>query len=192
MRHQSSPMTIIRTKHLILRDFQSSDLDAYRALRDDAKFQRFYSESDASIERSEQLLNMFIQQSTEEPRTRFQLAVVSNHGDLMGSCGVRIEAPGQASVGCELGRRWHGSGAAREATQAIVDFGFHTLGVDRLYAETISANRAAIALCRSVGMRIEAERVDDQFFKGKSWSTVVLALLASEWRARSALPPRST
>lgn len=185
-------MTIIRTKNLILRDFEWSDLISYQALRDEAKFQRFYSESDTSIARAEQLLKMFIQQSATEPRTKFQLAVVSNQGDLMGSCGVRIESPGQASVGCELGRRWHGSGAAREAAQAIVDFGFKTLGVDRIYAETISANHAAAALCRSLGMRVESERVDDQFFKGKHWSTVVLALLASEWRARAAQRLEST
>lgn len=185
-------MTIIRTKNLILRDFQSSDLASYRALRDDAKFQRFYSERDASTARAEQLLTMFIQHSVAEPRSKFQLAVVSNQGDLMGSCGIRIEAPGQASIGCELGRRWHGSGAAREAAQAIIDFGFQNLGVDRIYAETISANRAAVALCRSLGMRIESERVDDQFFKGKHWSTVVLAMLSSEWRASAAQPFRST
>lgn len=153
------------------------------ALRGDAKFQRFYSESDAAPEKSAELLAMFIEQSNEQPRTKFQLAVTSNNADLMGSCGVRIEAPGHASIGCELGRRWQGSGAAREATRAIIDFGFDQLKLDRIYAETISENKAAIALCQSLGMRIESERVGDQFFKGRHWNTVVLALLAGDWRA---------
>lgn len=176
-------MTTIRTRHLVLRDFLESDLDAYIALRSDAKFQRFYSEGEASPEKSAQLLRLFMQQATELPRTRFQLAIVSADGDLMGSCGIRVETPGHASLGCELGRRWHSSGAAREACAAMLAFGFDSLHLHRVYAETIAENKAAIALCQAIGMRIEAERVNAQQFKGRSWNTIVLALAADDWHA---------
>jgi [ribosomal protein S5]-alanine N-acetyltransferase len=178
-------MLPISTPTLLLRDFTLADLSAYKDLRNDEKFQRFYSEKDASIEKSEFLFNLFIQQANESPRSKFQLAIVSLAGELMGSCGIRLEEHGNASMGCELGRRWHGTGAAKQAARAMIDFGFEELNVQRIYAETIADNKAAISLCKSLGMRIEAEHIQDQFFKGKSWNTVVLALLKNEWRSNT-------
>jgi ribosomal-protein-alanine N-acetyltransferase len=166
---------------LSLRDFTIADLNAYKNLRNDEKFQRFYSEEDASHEKSEFLLSLFIQQAKEQPRSKYQLAIVSHSGELMGSCGIRLEDSDNASMGCELGRRWHGIGAAKQAAQAMIDFGFKELNVRRIYAETIADNKAAIRLCNSLGMRIEAKRTKEYFFKGKSWDAVVLALLKDEW-----------
>jgi ribosomal-protein-alanine N-acetyltransferase len=167
-----------------LRDFRREDLPQYQNLRSDPKFQRFYSEEDSAADRAEELLAMFIAQSGEIPRLKYQLAVVSPAGELMGSCGIRIEAPGHASIGCELGRQWQGASAARDACNALIEFGFVELRLHRICAETISENKAAIKLCQAFGMRIESERVDDRFFKGRTWSTTVLAISGSEWQAR--------
>lgn len=178
-------MISIPSNSVLLRDFRREDLSQYEGLRNDLKFQRFYSEEDCAPIRARQLLNMFILQAGETPRTAFQLAVVSREDELMGSCGIRIESPESASVGCELGRQWQGTGAARDAAMAILEFGFVELKVRRIYAETISENKAAIKLCHALGMRIESERVDDRIFKGRAWSTTVLAINETEWRGRS-------
>jgi [ribosomal protein S5]-alanine N-acetyltransferase len=167
---------------LTLRDFLATDLAAYIALRSDPKFQRFYSEADVSPQQSAALLERFIAQRDEVPRSKYQFAIESINGRLMGSCGVRLETPGCASVGCELGRVWHGRGAAREATAMVIAFGFKQWPLERIYAETISENTAAIRLCRSVGMRIESTRMGDKTFKGRQWDTVVLAMDRSTWR----------
>jgi [ribosomal protein S5]-alanine N-acetyltransferase len=167
-----------------LRDFRWDDLSQYQSLRSDPKFQRFYSEEDSAPDKAKELLGMFISQIGEVPRTKYQLAVVSRSGDLMGSCGIRIESPGHASIGCELGRRWHGTGAARYAADALLEFGFLELAVQRIFAETISENKAAIRLCKTVGMRVESERVDDRNFKGRDWTTTVLAISREDWQAR--------
>ncbi|NYH26837.1 GNAT family N-acetyltransferase [Paraburkholderia bryophila] len=164
-----------------LRDFRAGDLIQYQRLRSDPKMHRFYSEEDSSDARAGQLLEMFIEQSTSRPRTKFQLAVESASGELMGTCGIRIESPGEASIGCEIGRQWHGSGVAREAASALLEFGFSTLDVTRIYAETISENVAAIRLCRSIGMTAMAERIADRTFKGRTWNTTVVSLSREEW-----------
>ncbi|HYD81979.1 MAG TPA: GNAT family protein [Paucimonas sp.] len=179
-------MARLETPNLILRDFVRGDLDAYRALRDDPKFRRFYNEDDVAGDKPAFLLDMFIEQSRAEPRTKYQFAVTSKAGELMGSCGVRLEGEGQASVGCELGRRWQAAGYAFEAAAAVVDFGFRSLGAHRIYAETMAENKAAILLCKRLGMRVEAEFVENRYFQGRWWNTAVLAILEHEWRARRA------
>jgi [ribosomal protein S5]-alanine N-acetyltransferase len=176
-------MLSITTNGIALRDFCWDDLSQYQVLRSDPKFQRFYDEEDSASEKARALLDMFISQSAEVPRTKYQLAIVSGAGELMGSCGIRIESPGQASIGCELGRRWHGTGAARIATDALLAFGFNELGVQRIFAETISENRAAIRLCKATGMQVESQRIDDRRFKGRNWSTTVLAISRNDWDA---------
>ena len=159
-----------------LRDFRAEDLAAYQALRSEAKFGRFYAAEDCSPARSAELLQMFMAQAQQRPRQRFQLAIVSAADELMGSCGVRIEAPGQGSIGCELGRHWQGSGAALEAARAIVAFGFCELGLQQIYADTKAGNLAALRLCRQLGMRPEPT--------GTAGAEGVRLLLAREdWQA---------
>jgi RimJ/RimL family protein N-acetyltransferase len=67
---------------------------------------------------------------------------------------------------------------------ATGEFGFIELKVVRVYAETISKNKAAIRLRRSVGMCIESERGGDRIFKGRTWSTTVLAIDEFAWCGR--------
>jgi RimJ/RimL family protein N-acetyltransferase len=171
------------TTHLLLRDFQPSDLPAYTALRSDAKVLRFSSEDEATAQKAAELLQLFVDQAAAVPRTKFQLAVTLRDGTLIGSCGVRIEHPGIASVGCELGRQWHGSGFAREAGLAMIDFGFRELRLERIYADTIPENLAALRLCRALGLQLVEERVAARAFKGRSWNTAVYQLTREQWRA---------
>jgi ribosomal-protein-alanine N-acetyltransferase len=176
-------MPPLTTANLFLRDFQPSDLLSYTALRSDAKFLRFSSDEEGTAQKAAELLQLFIDQANAMPRTKFQLAVTLRDGTLIGSCGVRIEQPGAASVGCELGREWHGSGFAREAGLAIVDFGFRELRLERIYAETIPENLAAVRLCRALGLQFVEERVAARAFKGRRWNTAVFQLTRAQWLA---------
>lgn len=164
------------TPNLILRDFTAQDLPAYRALRMDAKFQRFASEEESTDGKAAELLQLFIDQSRVRPRTKYQLAITLKDATLIGSCGVRTERPGAASFGIEVGRAWHGTGFAREAGAALLCFAFDVLPLREVYAETIPENLAAARLCRALGFALVEERPGTRTFKGRSWSTAVYAL----------------
>lgn len=182
MSHAENRAVRIELPNLILRDFHLADLGQYRRLRNDPKMHRFYSEDDSSEFRAGELLDMFIRQASHVPRTKFQFALESD-GQLVGTCGIRLEAPGEASIGCEIGRQWQASGLARKAAHAILDFGFGKLCVERIYAETISENRAAIKLCNDVGMTLSAKRIADRTFKGRTWDTTVMSISRKSWAA---------
>ncbi|WP_345817580.1 GNAT family protein (plasmid) [Paraburkholderia sp. PREW-6R] len=179
-------MISVPANGILLREFRRDDLSQYQSLRSEPKFQRFYSEEDSAPDKAKELLGMFVSQSGEVPRTKHQLVVVSVSGDLMGSCGIQIQSPGHASIGCELGRRSHGTGAARYAANALLEFGFLELCFQRIFAETISENKAAIRLCKTVGMHVESERANDRDFKGREWTTTVLAIHRDDWQAKRA------
>ncbi|MEA3404189.1 MAG: GNAT family protein [Pseudomonadota bacterium] len=173
---------MLKTRNLILRDFSIDDLNGYVAFTQDEKYQRFYSESDCSLEKSRELVESFVEQSLESPRTKYQLAITEKgKQEIIGTCGLRLEAEGQASIGCGVAREQQCSGYAEEAMSMLVHFGFQELEVHRVYAETIEENRAAINLCKKFGMRVEAKFIEHRYFKGRWWNTVLLALLKSEW-----------
>ena len=173
-------MFILETERLILRDFKKADLPAYIELRNDVKFRRFYSESDVTREKSISLVEMFIAQSKEQPRTQYQLAITNKNRDLMGSCGIRIEGENTASIGCELGRKWQTSGYAYEAASTMINYAFSELAIQRVYAETISQNKAAVKLCQMLGMHVDAELKNNKNFQGRLWDTMILGILKQD------------
>ena len=177
----------LTTQHLILRDFNPEDQAAYQAFTSDKKYQRFYSEEDCHPDKASTLVNQFVSESKLTDRKSYNLAIIDKHSEqLIGVCGTRLEAQGQASMGCGLSRQHHSSGIAKEATSCLIEFAFTQLGCHRLYAETISENKAAIRLCQAMGMRHEATFLENRFFKQRWWSTSVLALLQHEWHMPSA------
>lgn len=173
----------IQTKNLLLRDFSIQDLSLYTALRSHPDFQVYYADDDVRPEKSAFLLQLFIQQSQESPRQKFQLAICDKDGVVMGSCGIRLEAAGQASIGFELGVPWQRKGRAREAAQAMLEFAFRELQVDRVYAETLAENHGASRLCQSLGMRRVETGIDlaTRFFNGRNWQAAVFEIYAQDF-----------
>ncbi|PXX39815.1 GNAT family N-acetyltransferase [Undibacterium pigrum] len=173
----------IQTKNLLLRDFSIQDLPLYTALRSHPDFQTYYDDDDITPEKSAFLLQLFIQQSQESPRQKFQLAICDKDGVVMGSCGIRLEAEGQASIGFELGVPWQRKGRAKEAAQAMLEFAFCDLRVDRVYAETLAENLGASRLCQSLGMRrVEVGiGIATRYFKGKNWQAAVFEIYAQDF-----------
>ncbi|MBU2863811.1 GNAT family N-acetyltransferase [Reinekea forsetii] len=173
---------IIETKRLLLRNFEKSDTNNYCNLTSDSKYQRFYSEEDCSVEKSRFLVEQFILQTLEEKRSKYQMAIVlKDTGDFIGTAGLRIEQDKQASIGCGIGRNYQSAGYAIEAMYALLKYGFEEHDIHRVYAETISENTPAIWLCEMLGLREEARLIENRYFKGQWWSTVVMAMLKEEW-----------
>ena len=175
---------VIKTERLVLRDFTQTDLTAYQALCSHPEFQQFYSEEDATPEKVEQLLNMFVGWTTEQPRTKFQLAIGFTSETLIGSCGVRVTSveEKQGTFGCEVSRTHWGKGYALEASRAVINFGFAELDLHRIYAETNSENLPGIALAKKLGLRVEGELKENRWFRERWWNTTILSILKSEWR----------
>jgi RimJ/RimL family protein N-acetyltransferase len=178
----------IGTERLILRDFVPDDLEAFYATSNHSEYQKFYSEHETTRAFFQDLFER-IQSGAQAPhRTKYQLAVCLQPGDLIGTCGIRIESTDhqQASFGCAIARDYWGKGYAYEASRCIIDFGFSSLPIHRTYAETISANTRARALAERLGMRLEGELRHHKFFRGRWWDTVIYAVLKDEWKPGAA------
>jgi ribosomal-protein-alanine N-acetyltransferase len=77
-------------------------------------------------------------------------------GVLCGGAGLRLELDHhRAELGYWLGVPYWGHGYATEAAQAVLRYGFDTLGLHRIYAQHVLENPASGRVLNKIGMRRE-------------------------------------
>lgn len=174
---------ILTTERLILRDFDPLDFDPFYATTDDPEYRQYYSDAEMTRDFWLEIFERIRSGVNEPDRTAYQLAVCLPSGELIGTCGVRLEdvSHRQASLGCAISRTYWGKGFALEACRRVIDFGFNNLSIHRLYAETNSANGRSLALVERLGFRKEAELIHTRFFSNRWWNTAIYAILEEEW-----------
>jgi RimJ/RimL family protein N-acetyltransferase len=115
----------------------------------------------------------------------FDLAVeLKAENKVVGAVGLGVfnKEQGQASMGWLLGCRYQGQGFATEAAQAMLAYGFGTMGLHRITARTGSRNTRSWRLMERIGMRREAHFRHSHTVMGEWDDEFVYALLADEWR----------
>ena len=93
-------------------------------------------------------------------------------------------APTEAEIGWRVVRaRWR-QGLATEGARALLDHGFGTVGLSRVWAETMAVNEASRGVMRRLGMRhVRTEaRAWDHPLPGSEQGEVVYEITADEWK----------
>lgn len=144
----------LRTERLVLREFRPDDVAAVLAYQSQPAYLKHYGQPAPSDEEVCAFVRMLCRWAEEAPRAKYQLAIELG-GSLIGTCGVRMEAPqlAEAEYGCELDPAYWGRGYALEASRAILDFGRQVLKLQRIWARTSPENLAAIRLAEALGFR---------------------------------------
>ncbi len=91
-------------------------------------------------------------------------------------------------VGYVINPEYAGQGYATEAARAVLAMAFDQLGMHRMIAYTDSRNAASAAVLSKIGMRQEAVRVENEWFKGEWTTEIDFAILDHEWRALTEEP----
>lgn len=171
----------LQTTRLVLREFEMDDVASVLAYQSDPRYLRHSEWLSRSEQKVRSFVEMLIGWAAEEPRIRFQFAV-TREALLIGTCGVRMVdgGSGEAEYGCELAPAAWGRGYAEEASRALIDFGFQSLGLQRMIANTSRGNSQAIALALRLGFR-EQTAPNERFEAGTSANSVRLILHAGSW-----------
>ena len=96
--------------------------------------------------------------------------------------GVTNKEQRQASIGWMLGCRYQRQGLATEAARALVDLGFNSMGLHRIFARTGKANTRSWHLMERLGMRREAHFRQSHKVRDEWDDEFVYAILAHEWK----------
>ncbi len=174
----------LHTDRLLLREFAPADWPAVLAYQRDPRYLRYYEWTDRTPDDVQRFVQMFVDQQGEQPRYKFQLAVVLKaSGQLIGNCGIRMASASarEADIGYELAPDQWGHGYATEAARVIVEFGFTELRVHRIWSWCIADNAASAHVLEKLGLKLEGRLREKEYFKGCWWDTLMYGILKDEW-----------
>jgi len=176
----------LTTERLILREFKQSDWPDVLAYQSDPLYLRYYDWTGRTPEAVQDFVQMFLAQQQEQPRTKFQLAVIlKSSRQLIGNCGIRLKSADahEGDIGYELSPKHWGHGYATEAARAIVAFGFTQLRLHRIWSWCIAENVGSAHVLQKLGMQPEGRLRENEYFKGRWWDTLLFGILDHEWKS---------
>lgn len=102
---------------------------------------------------------------------------------LVGSIGLKIcREHERAELGYWIGKPFWRLGFCTEAGRAVLQYGFDTLGLNRIHACYVTRNPASGRVMRKLGMTFEGCNRQHEIKWGQFEDLDTYAILASEWR----------
>jgi ribosomal-protein-alanine N-acetyltransferase len=144
----------IHTRRLRLRPFRMEDFDAYATIMADPEIGKWFPKGEGySRDEAEKSFIRILEHWT---RHGFGLwAVFQNRKpSLMGRCGLnRIDETAEVEIDFLLAKQFWGKGYATEAAQAVLEYGFTILHLDRIIALAKIENIASRKVMEKIGMQ---------------------------------------
>lgn len=165
----------LRTDRLLLRPIRLSDLDDIYEYQSDEEFGRYH-------------VRLFSRQQAEEVVARTRLwehpnFVIELGGKAVGQVSLTIYRDNElGSLGFNVARPHWGKGLATEAARAVMDWGFETHGLAKVYAGAYAPNLASLRVLGKLGMKREVVLRGHALFRETRYDDVYYGLLREEWK----------
>ena len=120
-----------------------------------------------------------------EAGTSVVFAIVLRDGlQLIGAIGLTIDrSADKGELGYWIGKPYWGRGFCTEAATAVLDYGFSTLGLNRIGARHFARNPASGRVMEKIGMLKEGTARQDKIKWGKYEDLVYYGILRDDWLA---------
>lgn len=181
------------TDRLVLRRFTRDDVDDLVALDADPLVMRYVTGGlpTPRAEIEDEVLPAFLAYYERYAGFGFWAAVEKATGQFVGWFHFRPAQgapPDEVELGYRLRRSAWGKGYATEGCRALIEKGFHELGVQRVFASTMVVNVASWRVMEKAGLRF-VRRFHQPWpypIEGDEEGDVEYALLRSEWETTRA------
>lgn len=178
------PWFPIRTARLLLREFREGDFDDVHEYAADPDVARFMDWGPNAREQTIDFMDRKLAEQTRWPREEVSLAV-EHVADARVIGSIRLAVSDRDNLAGDLGYSINSAywrqGYATEAARALIDVGFKTLGLHRIWAECDTQNVGSWGVMEKLGMRREGHLRDGKLIKGAWRDRYLYAVLAEEW-----------
>jgi RimJ/RimL family protein N-acetyltransferase len=175
------------TERLVLRDLRPADAGAVAAGAGDRRVAAFLVQvpSPYPIALARRWVAHRIDWWDEVRGVTFAVTLPDAPEMLLGTVSLRrYVRDRRAELGYWLAQPAWGHGFATEAAQAVVDFGFASLGLARIYAQVLADNRASLRVLDKLGMVNEGVKRQHVLKARRLHDVVLYGLLRDEWSRR--------
>jgi len=175
--------TELLTERLRLRRVRPGDEDAVLSLLSDERVVRYMLFPIFSAEQAAQFVqSLQAPPAAGEPAQEVFGMALGNEAGLVGLCGLVLDPT------ATQGEAWYltappywGHGYVTEAVHALVDHGFRTVGLHRVWASCLPENPASARVLEKLGFRREGYHRQNLSIHGAWRDSYTYAVVASEW-----------
>jgi RimJ/RimL family protein N-acetyltransferase len=175
----------VRGRHVFLRPFEPSDAEAYRRWCADPEVVRLGSLGPPlSLVQAERRIERLADDHGKD-QFAFVICLLTDERPIGEASLFKLDrAHGSAELGIFIGERdeW-GNGYGTDAVNALVDFGFRELRLERIHLEVWTENPRAIRAYEKAGFVHEGTLRHDRFEQGRFTDGHVMSILRDEWSA---------
>ncbi|MEJ8547368.1 GNAT family N-acetyltransferase [Brevibacillus borstelensis] len=176
-------MEKVTTDRLELKPMELADAPALFSFWSDPAVSKYMNiETFTDVAQAEQMISLLQGLSQEGKACRWTIALRQPF-EIIGSCGFNYldHENKRAEIGYDLGRPFWGSGYASEAIQALLDYGFQHLRLNRIEAKVEPENIPSIKLLKRLQFTEEGRLRQYEMSKGKLVDVIMFSLLESDW-----------
>lgn len=145
---------LLETDRLRIRDWRIEDAEAAHRIYGDPEVMRYVGSGvpNDSIEKTRLGLRRAIARDANQP-LGFWAAELKDSGELIGGALLKyLPDHSDVEVGYHLGQQWWGQGYATEIAQALVRYGFETVGLEKIVGVTYPENIASQRVLEKAGL----------------------------------------
>lgn len=138
-------LPVLKTVNLTLRSFTMQDAETVYRLGSDAAIAANMRTIPHPYPKghAEQWIASHISKLEQDEELNWAITLISND-EIVGAIRLALEnAPSDAHIGYWVGKPYWGHGYATEAAKAVVHYGFHELGLERISAIRLERNVAS-------------------------------------------------
>ncbi|MBW5412564.1 GNAT family N-acetyltransferase [Pseudomonas sp. MAG002Y] len=119
-----------------------------------------------------------------EGRSLNLAVVLQEHAALIGTISLSgFGSPHRkAGLAYWIGKAYWNQGYCSEAARVVIEYGFTTLGLNRIFGECFKRNRASIRVLEKLGMSYEGCRREDMHKAEQFEDVMMYGLLRKEWK----------
>lgn len=175
-----NPFPVIETERLVLRRTLMSDVGEIFRLRSDPRVMEYIKKTPCqNLEEAAAFIRERLD-ATIDNNDGVQWAMTVRSDDkLIGSIGIwrLIKEHYRGEIGYSMLPEYWGKGYMDEAVKAVIKYGFHTLGLHSIEANTDPGNVASRKLLERNGFEQEGYQRENYLFEGKFHDTVNFGLV---------------
>ncbi|SMF87098.1 ribosomal-protein-alanine N-acetyltransferase [Paenibacillus uliginis N3/975] len=181
------PFPILETERLILRLVEDRDAEQLYEILSDAevaKFDYFYP-----VTSKEQVLK-FIERYKKEIEENEEITwgiILKETNKLIGTCclGSFDEGARRGELGYDIAQVKWGKGYATEALEAVIDYGFDIMNLNRIEATITPGNDASVKVLSKLNFIQEGVVRERDLIKGKLEDGIMMSILKRDYIKKS-------
>jgi RimJ/RimL family protein N-acetyltransferase len=184
---------ILKTPRLAIRQFTEDDVDNLYDLNGDPEVMRYLGRSASREVLRDQVIPFHLDVYQRLDRLGTWAAESVGNGQFLGWFHFRPGPDGDITnidLGYRLRRSTWNKGYATEGSRALINMGFTDLGIQRVFAHTMTVNLASRRVLEKCGLTLVRtspyEGPDPDVIDGAEHGEVEYALTRSEWQERIA------